>query len=62
MADEATADWCSPGRNSEICWFCKKGRHGECMQEIMVGSRTDGPHDCTFDAKAIPCRCRHRAV
>ena len=44
----------------EICWFCKKGRHEECMKEIPVTSKSDGPHDCTFDTKLIPCKCAHK--
>ncbi len=44
----------------EMCWFCKKGRHEECMKEIPVNSKSDGPHDCTFDTKLIPCKCTHK--
>jgi hypothetical protein len=44
----------------EICWFCKKGRHQECMKEIPVTGKSDGPHDCTFDTKIIPCKCTHK--
>ena len=29
---------------SEICWFCKKGRHEECMKEIPINAKSDGPH------------------
>ena len=51
---------CGDGdRDPEVCWFCSKGRHGECMREIMVEGRSDGPHDCSFDAAATPCRCGH---
>ena len=39
------------GIESEICWFCKKGRHAECMKEIPLNAKSDGPHDCTFDTK-----------
>jgi len=45
--------------HSEICWFCQKGRHEDCMKEIPVNGRSDGPHDCTFDTKLIPCKCKH---
>jgi len=45
--------------HSEICWFCQKGRHEDCMKEIPVDMRSDGPHDCTFDTKLIPCKCKH---
>ncbi len=44
---------------SEICWFCKKGRHDECMKEIPVNAKSDGPHECTFDTKFISCKCGH---
>lgn len=52
-------DSCDPGNSPEICWFCKKGRHEECMKEIPVDGRSDGPHDCTFDTKMIQCKCQH---
>lgn len=52
-------DSCAPGKTPEICWFCKKGRHDECMKEIPVDGRSDGPHDCTFDTKMIQCQCQH---
>ena len=29
----------SPSLNEsgqEICWFCKKGRHSECMKQIPI--------------------------
>ena len=44
---------------SEICWFCKKGRCEECMKEIPVNAKSDGPHECTFDTKFISCKCSH---
>lgn len=43
----------------EICWFCKKGRHDECMKEIPIDIKMDGPRDCTFDTKLISCKCIH---
>lgn len=49
-------DTCVPGETGEICWFCRKGRYDECMKEIPVQGRSDGPHDCTFDTKLIPCK------
>ncbi len=49
-------DTCAPGETSEICWFCRKGRYSECMKEIPVQGRSDGPHDCTFDTKLVPCK------
>tara|TARA_B110000196_G_scaffold307739_1_gene307701 strand:+ start:148 stop:324 length:177 start_codon:yes stop_codon:yes gene_type:complete len=45
---------------SDICWFCKKGRHGECMKEIPINAKTDGPHECTFDTKFVACKCDHK--
>ena len=44
----------------EICWFCKKGRHEECMKEIPTDEKSDGPHDCTFDTKLVMCKCKHQ--
>ncbi|NCF22534.1 MAG: hypothetical protein GWP65_06295 [Nitrosopumilaceae archaeon] len=38
-------DSCASGYTDDVCWFCRKGRHG--------------PHDCTFDTKMIPCKCQH---
>lgn len=48
---------CTP--DMQVCWFCRKGRHNDCMGEIPTDGRSDGPHDCTFDTMMIPCRCRH---
>ena len=44
---------------SEICWFCKKGRHEECMIKMPVNAKSEGPHECTFDTKLISCKCSH---
>ncbi len=43
----------------EICWFCKKGRHSECMKNIPIDVKSDGPHDCSFDSKIVHCACTH---
>ena len=43
----------------QICWFCKKGRHDECMKKIPVDAMSEGPHDCTFDTKLVECQCAH---
>jgi hypothetical protein len=43
----------------EICWFCKKGRHVDCMKKIPIDSKSYGSHDCTFDTKLISCKCAH---
>ena len=45
---------------SNICWFCKRGRHEECMKEIPVNAKSEGPHECTFDTKFIACKCEHK--
>ncbi len=50
---------CATGNTEEICWFCRKGRHEDCMKEIPIDGKSDGPHDCTFDTKMIPCKCQH---
>jgi len=50
---------CAPGETEEVCWFCRKGRHQDCMKEIPIDGKSDGPHDCTFDTKMIPCKCQH---
>ena len=52
-------DSCASGDTDEVCWFCRKGRHEDCMKEIPIDGRSDGPHDCTFDTKMIPCKCQH---
>ena len=52
-------DSCATGDAQEICWFCRKGRHDDCMKEIPTQGKSDGPHDCTFDTKLIPCKCQH---
>jgi len=52
----------SPSLNEsgqKICWFCKKGRHSECMKNIPIDAKSQGPHDCTFDTKIIECKCKH---
>lgn len=54
-----TMDSCAAGNTEEICWFCRKGRHEDCMKEIPMDGKSDGPHDCTFDTKMIPCKCQH---
>ena len=52
---------CSTDSESDttICWFCKKGRHEDCMKEMPVNMKSEGPHDCSFDTKMVPCRCTH---
>ena len=52
-------DSCASGDTQEVCWFCRKGRHEDCMKEIPIDGKSDGPHDCTFDTKMIPCKCQH---
>ena len=55
-------DSCAPGNSPQVCWFCKKGRHEECMKEIPVDGKSDGPHDCTFDTKMIQCQCKNCVI
>jgi len=50
---------CATGNTEKVCWFCRKGRHEDCMKEIPIDGKSDGPHDCTFDTKMIPCNCQH---
>jgi hypothetical protein len=35
-------DSCATGNTPEICWFCKKGRHDDCMKEIPTQGKSDG--------------------
>jgi len=42
-----------------MCWFCKKGRHSECMKQIPITMKTDGPDDCSFNTEMVPCTCIH---
>ena len=51
---------CSSGNVQQVCWFCRKGRHDECMMEMPVDGKSSGPHDCTFDTKMVPCQCHHK--
>ena len=41
----------------EICWFCKKDRHSECMKQIPISMKSKGPDDCSFANKMIPFKC-----
>ena len=52
---------CKTGSVSAVCWFCRKGRHCDCMRLIPKDARADGPHDCTFDTNMVPCACDHAA-
>ena len=52
-------DSCATGGIYEICWFCRKGRHDDCMKEIPIQGKSEGPHDCTFDTKLVLCKCKH---
>ena len=47
----------SGGGAGPACWFCARGRHAECMREVPVHGRSDGPHDCSFDTALVPCIC-----
>lgn len=46
-------------KSKNVCWFCKKGRHSECMIEIPTTDKSDGPHDCTFGTTMVRCACVH---
>ena len=54
----------APTSEEACCWFCKKGRHSECMVEMptagRVHDRDGGPHDCTFDTVMRKCACSHQ--
>ena len=52
-------DSCATGDTQEICWLWRKGRHEDCMKEIPTHGKSDGPDDCTFDTKLVPCKCQH---
>ena len=43
------------------CWFCKKGRHNDCMKQIpmpMAKCKTYGMgRDCSFDVEKVICEC-----
>ena len=43
--------------SAAVCWFCRKGRHADCMGTIPRDAKSDGPHDCTFDTSLVPCGC-----
>ena len=45
------------GEKGPACWFCAKGRHAECMREMPVAGRSDGPDDCSFDTAVLACGC-----
>jgi hypothetical protein len=47
------------GSNQEICWFCKKGRHSECMKNIPIDIKSEEPYDCSFNTNMITCKCNH---
>lgn len=47
---------CGSG-SAAVCWFCRKGRHADCMGTIPRDAKSDGPHDCTFDTSLVPCGC-----
>lgn len=50
---------CDTEEASVVCWFCRKGRHADCMGTVPVQAGSEGPHDCTFDSKMVPCSCTH---
>ena len=46
---------------SEICWFCKKGRHEECMKEMPVNGFifTKGSLCCLFSFSPLKVKLFH---
>lgn len=42
-----------------VCWFCRKGRHEDCMKKIPFSSHLDQsvPRDCSFDVETKECVC-----
>ena len=52
-------DSCATEDTEEICWFCRKGRYEDCMKMIPIQGKSEGPHDCTFDTKLVPCKSQH---
>ncbi len=40
-----------------VCWFCRNGRHKECMRKIPVTRTVSGSHDCSFDSGHVACAC-----
>ena len=46
-----------PGVTGGACWFCRRGRHEECMKTVPVTAGTPGSHECSFDSADSPCTC-----
>ncbi len=42
-----------------VCFFCRKGRHEDCMKKIPFSSHLDHSvaEDCSFDVEAKECEC-----
>ena len=38
----------------EICWFCKRNRHDDCIKKIPL---RDQMGDCSFGNMLVPCLC-----
>lgn len=38
------------------CWFCRKGRHWDCMKWIPI---EDWEQDCSFNVTKTKCECNH---
>ena len=57
--DSCAVDSVNASASTGICWFCRKGRHGDCMRNIPTDGVPEGPHDCTFDTRMVACTCRH---
>ena len=37
-----------------VCWFCRKGRHEDCMKKIPYNSKEE---DCSFSIVFHECEC-----
>lgn len=40
-----------------MCWFCRKGRHDDCMVNIPISTME---HDCSFSVEHRKCVCIHK--
>ena len=50
-------DSCATGDTQEICWFCRKGRHEDCMKEIPTHGKSDGPDAVSYTHLTLPTIC-----
>ena len=45
-------------KHHKFVGFVRKGKHEDCMKDIPIDGSSEGPHDCTFDTKFVPCGCQ----